>query len=117
MNKNVPERGMSKARWYELRGSTNGGLGRTLRERSRFAHISQQYNPVYKDVKLGEGEEKTTIKVLDRYDPVYARKVRDDDGNEKLIAVGRTYKNKHRSKGKRGRTLMGRRRRAKLGLV
>lgn len=114
MNKNVPERGMSKARWYELRGTTNGGMGRTLRQRERFIHISQQYQPVYKDVELGEGENKVTIKVIDRYDPVFARKVRRDDGTEKLVAVGRTYKNRNRIKGKRGRKMMGRRRRARL---
>lgn len=105
MNKNVPERGMSKARWYELRGSTNGGMGRTLRQRARFLHISQQYNPVYRDEDIGDG---VIIKVLDRYDPVYKY------GKQ---AKGRSYKNKHRSKGKRGRTLMGRRRRAALGLA
>lgn len=108
MNKNVPERGMSKARWYELRGTTNGGLGRTLRERARFVHISQQYQPIYKDVEIGDGDDKTTIKVLDRYDPVYKY------GKQ---GKGRSYKNQHRSKGKRGRTLMGRRRRARMGLT
>lgn len=50
MNKNVPERGMSKQRWEELRGTTNGGMGRTLRSREKLVHMSQWYRAVTRPV-------------------------------------------------------------------